>query len=162
MKLTCDLYDEFGTALEVIPFGLTSYGAKTRFYGPVETIKCYEDNSRIKELSKTAGTGKVLVVDAGGSMRNAVMGDVIAGNFAANGWAGIVIWGAVRDVTQLAELNIGILALAHIPRPGIRVGDGQIGVDIRLGDARIGAGGFLVSDEDGTVIFPPTMPPPTI
>jgi regulator of ribonuclease activity A len=132
MKLTCDLYDEFGTALEVIPFGLTSYGAKTRFYGPVETIKCYEDNSRI------------------------------AGNFAANGWAGIVIWGAVRDVTQLAELNIGILALAHIPRPGIRFGDGQIGVDIRLGDARIGAGGFLVSDEDGTVIFPPTMPPPTI
>ena len=72
-----------------------------------------------------------------------------------------MVWGAVRDATNLAELNIGILALGHIPRPGVRGDDGQIGVDIRLGDARISLGEFLVSGEDGTVIFPPDISPPT-
>ena len=72
-----------------------------------------------------------------------------------------MVWGAVRDATQLVELNIDILALGHILRPGIRRDDGQIGVDIRFGYARISRGGFLVSDEDGTVIFPPDISPPT-
>ena len=72
-----------------------------------------------------------------------------------------MVWGGVRDATQLVELNIGILALGHIPCPGTRRDDDQIGVDIRLGYARISRGGFLVSDEDGTVIFPPDISPPT-
>ena len=72
-----------------------------------------------------------------------------------------MVWGAVRDATNLAELNIGILALGHIPRPGIRREYGQIVVDIRLGDARISRGGFLLSGEDRTVIFPPDISPPT-
>jgi regulator of ribonuclease activity A len=161
MKPTCDLHDDLGMALEVIPYGLTNYGGKIRFFGTIETVKCFEDNSRIKELSQTAGNGRVLVVDAGGSVRNAVLGDVIAGQFVDNGWAGVVIWGAVRDVAQLAELDLGVLALGHIPRPSMRRGDGQIGVDIRLGDARISSGAFLVADEDGTVVFPVDMVPPT-
>ena len=161
MKLTCDLHDEHGLALEVIPFGLRSYGGNPRFFGPVETVKCFEDNSRIKELSQTPGSGRVLVVDAGASVRNAVMGDMIATAFADHGWAGVIIWGAVRDVGQLGELDLGILALGHIPRPGIRRNDGQVGVDIRLGDARIQSGAFLVADEDGVVVFPPHVPAPT-
>jgi regulator of ribonuclease activity A len=88
------------------------------------------------------------------------MGDMIAGGFQQNGWAGVVIWGAVRDVAALTELDLGILALGHIPRPGKRRGDGQIGVDIRLGEARVATGDFLVSDEDGTVIFPKDGPRP--
>lgn len=160
MKLTCDLHDDFGYALEVIPFGLRSYGGRRRFFGPVETVKCFEDNSRIKELSQEPGAGRVLVVDAGGSVRNAVMGDMIAGDFAANGWAGVVIWGAVRDVVQIGELDLGVLALGHIPRPGKRRDDGQVGIDIRLGEARIQSGAFLVADEDGAVVFPVGMAPP--
>ena len=162
MTPTCDLHDEFGQLLEILPFGLTSYGANASFSGVVETVKCFEDNSRIKELSQTPGKGRVLVVDAGGVVRNAVMGDVIAGNFVKNGWAGVVIWGAIRDVAQMAELNLGVLALGHIPRPGKRREDGQVGFDIRLGEARVSPGDFLVSDIDGTVLFPKDGPRPTL
>lgn len=162
MTPTCDLHDEFGLALEIIPFGLRSYGGRTDFMGKVETVKCFEDNSRIKELSQTPGDGRVLVVDAAGSVRNAVMGDMIAGDFVKNGWAGIIIWGAIRDVAQMGELDLGVLALGHIPRPGKRRGDGQIGVDIRLGESRISAGDFLVSDIDGTVVFPQNGPQPKL
>ena len=142
-----------------LPFGLRAYGGRARFHGPVETVKCLEDNSRIKELSQTQGAGRVLVVDAGGSVRNAVMGDMIAGDFAKNGWAGVVIWGAVRDVGELAALDLGILALGHIPRPGKRRGDGQIGLEVRLGEARVAPGAFLVADPDGCVVFPPGTKP---
>lgn len=103
-----------------------------------------------------------MVVDAGGVVRNAVMGDVIAGNFAKNGWAGVVIWGAIRDVSQMAELNLDVLALGHIPRPGKRREDGQVSLDIRLGEARVSPGDFLVSDIDGTVIFSKDGPRPTL
>lgn len=123
-------------------------------------MKCFEDNSRIKELSQTKGKGRVLVVDAAGSVRNAVMGDIIAGDFAKNGWAGVVIWGAIRDVAQMAGLDLGVLALGHIPHPGKRSGDGQIGIDIRLGEARVCPGDFLVSDVDGTAISPKDGPRP--
>ncbi|MFZ5964281.1 ribonuclease E activity regulator RraA [Thalassococcus sp. BH17M4-6] len=160
MKNTCDLHDDFGPKLEIVPFGLRMYGGRDRFFGPVETVKCLEDNSRIKELSQTAGEGRVLAVDAGGSVRTAVMGDMIAGAFADNGWAGVVIWGAVRDVGQLAALDLGVMALGHMPRPSTRRGDGQVGIDIRLGEARISPGAFLVADEDGVVIFPPGVTPP--
>jgi regulator of ribonuclease activity A len=160
MTPTCDLHDEFGEALEILPYGLQSYGGRAEFSGPVETVKCFEDNSRIKELSQQAGSGRVLVVDAGGGVRNAVMGDMIAGDFEKNGWAGVVIWGAVRDVAQLRTLDIGILALGHIPRPGKRRGDGQTGLLLRLGEARVAPGDFLVSDVDGTVIFAKDGPRP--
>ncbi|MGR3661200.1 MAG: ribonuclease E activity regulator RraA [Paracoccaceae bacterium] len=160
MTPTCDLHDEFGMALEILPFGLRSYGGRVDFSGVVETVKCFEDNSRIKELSKTAGNGRVLVIDAGGSVRNAVMGDMIAGAFEANGWAGVIIWGAIRDVAQMAELDLGVLALGHIPRPGKRRDDGAVGIDIGLGEARVSPGDFLVSDIDGTVIFPKDGPQP--
>lgn len=160
MTPTCDLHDDFGDALEILPFGLTSYGGRAEFFGAVETVKCFEDNSRIKDLSKTPGNGRVLVVDASGTVRNAVMGDMIAGDFAANGWAGVIIWGAVRDVAQLHALDMGILALGHIPRPGKRREDGQIGIPIRLGEARVSPGDFLVSDIDGTVVFPKAGPRP--
>ena len=156
---TCDLHDDYGAILEILPFGTTSYGGKSHFSGLAETVKCFEDNSRIKELSQTPGEGRVLVVDAGGSVRHAVMGDVIAGDFQKNGWAGVVIWGAVRDVGELAELDMGILALGHIPRPGKRRGDGQIGLPIRLGEARVDPGAFLVADPEGCVIFPPGTKP---
>ncbi len=161
MKNTCDLHDDFGPQLEIVPFGLRSYGGRTAFFGPVETVKCFEDNSRIRELSQTPGEGRVLVVDAAGSVRHAVMGDMIAGNFAKNGWAGVVIWGAVRDVAELAKLDMGILALGHMMRPSIRRDGGSIGVPIRLGEARVDPGAFLVSDEDGTVIFPAGVSHPT-
>ncbi|SFD96020.1 regulator of ribonuclease activity A [Sulfitobacter brevis] len=157
MKNTCDLHDKFGEVLEIIPFGLRSYGSRSAFSGPVETVKCFEDNSRIRELAQTAGNGRVLVVDAGASLRYAVMGDMIAGNYSRNGWAGVIIWGAVRDVTELAKLDLGIMALGNIMRPSIRCSEGQTGVPIRIGEARISKNAFLVADEDGVIVFPESV-----
>lgn len=160
MTPTCDLYDEFGDTLEILPLQLKSFGGRRKFFGPVETVKCFEDNSRIKELSATHGEGRVLIVDAAASLRRAVMGDMIAGAFLENGWAGVIIWGLVRDVEALAELDMGVLALGAIPCPGKRRGDGQVGIDIRVGEARISSGSFVVADTDGAVLFPKDGPRP--
>lgn len=160
MKTTCDLHDDYGEAIEVLPHGLVSYGARVDFRGPVETLKCFEDNSRLRDLSRSEGDGRVLVVDAGASLRTAVMGDRIAERFAANGWAGVVIWGAVRDIRQLRDIDLGILALGHIPRHPVARGDGQVDVALTLGEARVDPYGYLVHDEEGTVIFPPGLDHP--
>lgn len=162
MKPTCDLYDDFGEALEILPIELKSYGGKRKFYGIVETVKCFEDNTSIKELSAKSGNGRVLIVDAAASLRRAVMGDMIAADFLKNGWAGIIIWGLVRDVEQLAELDLGVLALGTIPSPGKRRGDGQIGIDIRVGEARITSGSYVVVDLDGAVVFAKDGPRPKL
>lgn len=161
MTPTCDLYDEFGNALEFMPPELVSFGAKKQFFGPVETVKCFEDNSRIRELSQTPGNGRVLIVDAAASRRRAVMGDVIAGNFVENGWAGVIIWGAIRDVVAMGKLDMGVLALGTIPCPGKRRDDGQIGIEILVGEARISSGAFVVADEDGAVVFTKDGPRPS-
>lgn len=160
MKNTCDLHDDFGPQLEIIPFGLRMYGARPAFFGPVETVQCFEDNSRIRELAQTPGKGRVLVVDGAGSVRHALMGDMIAGNFAKNGWAGVVIWGAVRDVAELAKLDIGIMALGNIMRPSVRRDGGSVNIPIRIGEARVAPDAFLVADEDGVIVFPPDVTPP--
>ena len=160
MKNTCDLCDDYRDILTILPFGLRSYGGKAAFHGPVETVKCFEDNSRIKDLSATPGEGRVLVVDAAGSLRRAVLGDMIAGALANNGWAGIVIWGAVREVEEMGKLDLGVLALGHVPMPGTRRGDGQIGLDLMIGDAVVQPGAYLFADVDGVVLFPKDGPRP--
>lgn len=160
MKNTCDLCDVFKDTITPLPFGLRHYGGAGAFHGPIETVKCFEDNSRIKELSATPGAGRVLVVDASGSLRRAVLGDMIAGALADSGWAGIVIWGAVRDVDEMAHLPLGIMALGHIPMPGTRRGEGQVGLDLQIGPARVQSGGYIVADADGAVIFAKDGPRP--
>lgn len=162
MKPTCDLYDDFGDELEILPIGFKSFGGRRTFFGQVETVKCFEDNTSIKELSNTPGNGRVLIVDAAASLRRAVMGDMIAGAFLENGWAGIIIWGLVRDVDALAKLDLGVLALGTIPSPGKRRGDGQIGIDIRVGEARISSGSYVVVDADGAVVFAKDGPRPAL
>lgn len=160
MKNTCDLCDDYRDVLTVLPFGLHHYGGTAAFHGPVETVICFEDNSRIKELSATPGAGRVLVVDAAGSLRRAVLGDMIAGALATNGWAGIVIWGAVRDVVEMGELDLGVMALGHVPMPGTRRGEGQIGLDLMIGDVLVQPGAYLVADVEGVVLFPKEGPRP--
>lgn len=160
MKTTCDLHEDYGNAIEILPYGLTSYGARTGFQGPIETLKCFEDNTKLRELSRSEGDGRVLVVDGAGSLHAALLGGRLTRRFAENGWAGLVIWGAVKDVTEIRELDIGVLALGHIPRHCMSRGDGQVDVRLHLGGARIDPYGYLYHDEDGTVIFPPVIEHP--
>lgn len=120
--VTCDLLDDHPELeLQVVTPCLDikffkSYGARKTFGGQIVTVKCFEDNSRVKELLATDGTGKVLVVDGGASMRCALMGDLIAESAVKNHWNGVIIYGCVRDVDAIAELDLGVHALAAIPQ----------------------------------------------
>ena len=147
---TTDLCDRYPHA-PTLPAGFRDFGASTRFSGPAMTVQCFEDNSRIKELSLTPGEGRVLVVDGGASQRCALLGDVIAADLVKNGWRGAIIYGCVRDAAVLASLPLGIKALTAHPRRSQKHGAGVSGAPIDIGNARVQAGDVIVADEDGVV-----------
>ena len=149
---TCDLYDEYEDALGVLPATLQDFGGRRRFQGTAVTVKCCEDNSRIKEFSVTPGKGRVLVVDGAGSLRCALLGDLIAKEFVAQGWEGVIIHGLIRDREELSTLDLGVKALGSIPRKSTRRGEGQVDLPIRIGEAEIRPGDQVIADEDGVVI----------
>ena len=151
---TSDLYDLHGEKLRVLPAVFQDFGGRKSFSGEVVTVKCFEDNSRVKDLLSTPGGGKVLVVDGGGSLRCALLGDLIAGQALANSWEGVVIYGCVRDRAALSELALGVKALASIPRKSVRRGEGQSQIPIEIGGVACQPGDRLVADEDGIVLIP--------
>jgi len=153
---TCDLYDQYGAAARVLNWMAQDFGGCLRFAGEVETVKCFEDNGRVKELASTPGNGRVLVVDGGGSNRTALVGDMIAASALQSGWAGLIINGCVRDKAALAGLNIGIKALGTTPRTSVRRGEGTIGIAVEIGGVRIQPGDRLFADEDGILILDPS------
>ena len=125
---TCDLCDahksDASGALRVLPPVFHSYGARERFAGTVVTVQCLDDNSRVREAANSPGEGRVLLVDAGGTVRRSMVGGLIAAAAARNGWAGIVVWGAVRDKAELAACDLGLRALALMPMPTDRKDQG--------------------------------------
>ena len=146
---TCDLYDRFGEQLRVLPAGFHEFGGRAHFSGDVVTVRCFEDNSRVKELLATPGAGKVLVVDGGGSERCSLLGDQIGLAAANNGWEGVVIYGAVRDLVALRKLALGIKALCAMPRKSERRGQGHTQEEITIAGVLCIPGDRLVADEDG-------------
>ncbi len=132
---------------------LRHFGGRRRFAGAVETLECFEDNSRLRELMNTAGDGRVLVVDAGGSLRCALLGDTIAREAIAHDWIGIVIHGCVRDTAALARLELGVMALGSTPRRSAKNGEGRVGVPVELAGVPCSPGDVLVADEDGIVVI---------
>jgi regulator of ribonuclease activity A len=151
---TADLYDDFGAELASCATQFRSYGARPRFWGRIETVRCFEDNALLKKALSTAGDVRVLVVDGGGSLGAALMGDMIAGSAVAQGWAGVVINGCVRDVVALGSLDLGIKALGSNPRKSSKEGTGERDVPVEFGGVTFRPGEFLYSDEDGIVVSP--------
>jgi regulator of ribonuclease activity A len=152
-RSTCDLYDEFLDAARVPDPVFRDYGGREQFRGEIVTVKCFEDNSRIKEMVAMDGAGKVLVVDAGGSMRCAVLGDLVAGEAAKNGWEGIVVYGCVRDSAALAGMDIGVKALGTTPRKSVRRGEGSTHLRIAFAGTHFDDGDVLVADRDGIIVL---------
>jgi regulator of ribonuclease activity A len=150
---TADLFDEHGETLTSCDTQFTQFGARSRFQGEIVTVRCHEDNALLKKVVGEPGHGKVVVVDGDGSVHCALMGDVMAGLAASNGWEGVVIHGAVRDVAALATLDIGIKALGSNPRKSSKHGTGQHNVPVSFGGAVFPPGARLVSDEDGVVVL---------
>ena len=152
MLSTSDLMDEHPDDLEVCESQFRQFGGVRRFAGRVRTVRCREDNVLVRRTLETSGAGQVLVVDGNGSMRTALLGDRIGALAVANGWAGIVINGCVRDTDALATLAIGIKALGSNPRKSAKAGAGEVDVAVSFGGATFTPGAWLTSDEDGIVV----------
>ena len=152
---TADLVDQYGAELRVCDVQFRQFGGQRVFTGPVRTVSCHEDNGLLRDLVRTPGVGCVLVVDGGGSLHAALVGDVLAGAAVQNGWAGLVIHGAVRDSAALAGLGLGIKALGTNPRKSGKTGTGAVDVPVTFGGVTFQPGDVLHADDDGIVLLPP-------
>jgi regulator of ribonuclease activity A len=153
---TCDLCDaheeDTSGAFRVLPPVFRDFGKAGRFCGPVSTVRAIEDNSRIKEAVNSPGEGKVLVVEGGASVRRALVGGNLAAAAAKNGWAGIVVDGAVRDLAELTAAGIPVKALALMPLRSVKRGEGQSEIAVVIQGVPVRPGDWLYADEDGIVV----------
>lgn len=152
---TADLYDEHGDALQSCSLQLRHVGGRRQFTGVVATIRCHRDNALVKATLATPGEGRVLVVDGGGSLESALVGDLIAGSAVSNGWAGVVVHGAVRDSVAIGGLPLGVLALGTNPRKSAKDGVGEVDVPVAFGGVEFFPGATLWADEDGILVTRP-------
>ncbi len=154
---TTDLCDDHETrlldgSLQVMSPGLISLGARVSFAGAAVTLRLFEDNSLLAETVKTPGKGRVLVVDGGGSVRCAVLGGNLAASAALNGWAAIVIHGAVRDADEIDACDLSVRALALNPRRSVKRGVGERDVPVTMLGVTVRPGDWVYGDRDGVLI----------
>lgn len=145
----CDAYPELVQAVEPM---FSNFGGRDSFGGQIVTIKCHEDNSLVKEQVALDGAGKVLVVDGGGSLRCALIGDLLAEQAAKNGWEGVLIYGCIRDVDVIAQTDIGVQALASHPKKTEKRGIGDLNVPVTFGGVTFKPGDYLYADNNGVII----------
>lgn len=153
MRPTADILDERDADAQVCELDLRRYGGLRSFAGPVATVRCRDDNLLLKGVIAEPGEGRVLVVDGGGSLHRALIGDHVAADAHANGWAGLVLNGAVRDVAGLSEIPIGIKALGANPRKPGKSGAGERDVPVSFGGVTFRPGAMLHADDDGVVVL---------
>ena len=153
---TCDLCDAHEKAdppvVRALPPVFRNFGAAVAFAGPVATVRCFEDSSRVKEAVESPGEGRVLVVDGGASVRRALVGGNLALAAARNGWAGIVVDGAVRDVAELRACGLAVHALALMPQRSVKRDEGQRDLPVTVQGVAVRPGDWLYADEDGIVV----------
>jgi regulator of ribonuclease activity A len=148
---TPDLSDD-NHNIHAIELPFINYGGEKRFGGQVVTIKCHEDNSLVKQAVSEPGEGRVIVVDGGGSLRRALLGDMLAEQAAKNGWAGLVIYGAIRDVDEIAVTPLGVQALGSCPLKTEKLGVGQRDLVLNFGGTQISRGDYLYADNNGVIL----------
>ena len=149
---TADLCDDYEGKVSVAQPLFKDYGGNISFAGEIFTIKCFEDNSLIREALKSPGQGKVLVIDGGGSTRRALVGDLLAQAGADNQWTGIVVNGCIRDSGVIATINIGCKALGTLPMKTDKKGIGEKDLTVHFADVDFVPGHFLYADEDGIIV----------
>lgn len=149
---TADLCDEHIGHLQVLKPVFKQFGRITSFHGQAVTVKVFEDNVLVKQLLGTDGTGKVLTVDGGGSVRCALLGDNLADIAIRNNWSGIIINGCIRDAADIGKMEIAVKAINTCPVKSIKKGEGQVHITIEIGGASISDGDYIYSDTDGIVV----------
>lgn len=150
----CDAHEnEFQQGqLKMLDPIFNNYGGRDHFYGEAVTIKCFEDNSVVKKLVGTPGEGKVIVMDGGGSLRRAILGDMLAANAADNGWAGLLIYGCIRDCDEIAEIELGVKALNTNPMKTEKRGLGDLDIPVTFAGHTINPGDWVYSDNNGILV----------
>lgn len=149
---TADLADEIGPDIRSCDTQFIQFGGRPVFAGRISTIRCFQDNLLVKQTLSEPGNGRVLVVDGGASVHTALVGDIIAGRGVDNGWAGVVVNGAVRDSAILRTLDIGLKALGTNPRKSTQTGSGEKDIPVEFGGVTFRPGETLYSDHDGVVV----------
>jgi regulator of ribonuclease activity A len=152
-KPTADLVDEIGADVLSCDLQFTQYGGRSEFAGPITTVRCFQDNALLKSVLSEPSEGGVLVIDGGGSLHTALVGDLIAALGRDSGWSGIIANGAVRDAATLRTLDIGIKALGTNPRKSTKTGAGERDVPVEFGGVTFRPGDVLYSDDDGIVVI---------
>lgn len=152
MTATADLYDERGDELDSLALQVHDIGGRTAFDGPIRTVRCHRDNALVKAILATPGDGAVLVVDGGGSLESALVGDLIAASAVENGWAGILVHGAIRDREAIGQLPIGLKALGSNPRKSAKDGVGEIDVPVEIAGVVFTPGAHVWADADGVLV----------
>lgn len=149
---TADLCDTYSASLAIAEPGFISYGGEAVFSGQISTIKCFEDNSKVREQLSTPGEGRVLVVDAGGSRRCAMLGDLLAAKGVDNGWAGVIMYGMIRDSHDISQMPIGVMALGTHPLKSEKKNIGEVDVPVHFAGVTFNPGDYLYADHDGIVV----------
>lgn len=149
---TSDIYDDFEEEVASLDLQLQSLGQHRQFHGRIRTVKCLHDNGLVKAIAEEPGHGQVLVVDGGGSLHTALMGGNVAKAFADNGWAGVVIYGAVRDRHEIEELELGVKALGSNPRKSAKNNIGIRDVPVTIYNVEFIPGAMVYADEDGVIV----------
>ena len=153
---TCDLLDnsegKAELALRVVEPMFKPYGKHPKFCGQIETLKVFEDNTLVREVLASPGNGRVLVIDGGGSKRCALVGDQLGALGVKNGWAGIVVWGCIRDSVVINQQDIGLRALDTNPLKSIKKGAGDRGGAVTFGGVTFTPGEWLYADQDGVIV----------
>ena len=157
--VTPDLCDAYPDVAVVEPM-FSNFGGHDSFGGQIVTVKCHEDNSIVKEQVDQDGTGKVMVVDGGGSLRRALLGDMLAEKATKNGWEGIIVYGCVRDVDVLAQTALGIQALASHPMKTDKRGIGDLNVVVTFGGVTFRPGEYVYADNNGIIVSPTALSMP--
>lgn len=150
--LTTDLCDAHEDAVRVVEPMFTSFGGKASFHGKIVTLKVFEDNSFVRKALESAGDGRVLVIDGGGSIRRALVGDQLASLGIKNNWAGIVVNGCIRDSRAIAEMDIGVFAIDTHPMKTLKKNIGEADIVVSFGDVDFVPGEWIYADEDGVIV----------
>ncbi|MCB9649925.1 MAG: ribonuclease E activity regulator RraA [Deltaproteobacteria bacterium] len=148
---TADICDQHAEVQVADPV-FRAFGRKVAFCGPAHTLRVFEDNSLVRAALETPGGGRVLVVDGGGSLRCALVGDRLAALAVENDWAGIVVHGAIRDSADIDGMALGVRALAANPRKSVKRGDGEAGLTVTFAGVRIAEGAWVYVDADGVLV----------
>jgi len=151
-RATADICDAYADRVQVCEPLFEAYGGITAMHGGVSTVRCFEDNSRVKEAVESPGQGRILIVDGGGSRRHALFGGNLGKAAVKNGWAGVIIYGCIRDSAELGGMKLALRALGTMPLRSEKRGDGERDVPVRFAGVTFRPGDYVYADEDGIVV----------